>query len=172
MLPAPVRQSPVLNAHELSESVDVLAVLELRISLETEAAGLAAQRRQTAHLQAMREALQGLQPGFALGNETVSRLALSSVHCAGHGQPLLQEILQHFGVAVAPTASPPSRPAGHRTAVANLVAVWKDVPHRQVGTRFLRIAHMRAVHRTPIKPALLANVTNQQPNWAPQAATT
>ena len=44
VLPAPARQSPMLNAHELSESVDVLAVLELRISLETEAAGLAAQR--------------------------------------------------------------------------------------------------------------------------------
>ena len=36
----PMRPNPglLLDAHELSESVDVLAVLELRISLETEAA--------------------------------------------------------------------------------------------------------------------------------------
>ena len=36
---------------------DVISVLELRISLETEAAGLAAQRRTTINLQAMEEAL-------------------------------------------------------------------------------------------------------------------
>ena len=103
VLPAPVRQSPVLNAHELSESVDVLAVLELRISLETEAAGLAAQRRQTAHLQAMREALQAFEHNFALGNETVSHdLAFHLCIAQATGNRYFQEILQHFGTLLIP----------------------------------------------------------------------
>lgn len=103
VLPAPVRQSPVLNAHELSESVDVLAVLELRISLETEAAGLAAQRRQAAHLQAMREALQAFEHNFAQGSETVSHdLAFHLSIAQATGNRYFQEILQHFGTLLIP----------------------------------------------------------------------
>src|SRR5882757_4006307 len=39
-----------ISAQDFATVADVIAVLELRISLETEAAGLAAQRRTAAHL--------------------------------------------------------------------------------------------------------------------------
>ncbi|MBS7778418.1 FadR family transcriptional regulator [Acidovorax sp. CCYZU-2555] len=101
----PTRQSPgmQLNAHELSESVDVLAVLELRISLETEAAGLAAQRREASHLRAMREALQAFEHNFALGNETVSHdLTFHLSIAQATGNRYFQDILQHFGTMLIP----------------------------------------------------------------------
>lgn len=46
-----------INAEDFATVADVISVLELRISLETEAAGLAAQRRTAENLQAMESAL-------------------------------------------------------------------------------------------------------------------
>ena len=103
VLPARHSPGPMLSAHELSESVDVLAVLELRISLETEAAGLAAQRRQDQHLHAMRTALQAFEHDFERGHETVTHdlaFHLSIAHATGNRY--FQEILQHFGNLLIP----------------------------------------------------------------------
>lgn len=50
---------------------DVLALLELRISLETEAAGLAAIRRSDAQLQQLRGVLATFQAAARSGGETV-----------------------------------------------------------------------------------------------------
>ena len=50
---------------------DVLAMLELRISLETEAAGLAAMRRHPEQLQLMRQALQSFEEGLLRGDSCV-----------------------------------------------------------------------------------------------------
>ncbi len=47
-----------IAAQDFATVADVIAVLELRISLETEAAGLAAQRREDSHLAGMQAALQ------------------------------------------------------------------------------------------------------------------
>ena len=103
VLPAREGQGMRLSAHELSESVDVLAVLELRISLETEAAGLAAQRREATHLRIMREALQAFEHHFALGQETVSHdLAFHLSIAQATGNRYFQEILQHFGTMLIP----------------------------------------------------------------------
>ena len=99
----PPRPSPMLSAHELSESVDVLAVLELRISLETEAAGLAAQRRSETHLKAMSAALQAFEQHFAQGHDTVSHdLAFHLSIAQATGNRYFQEILQHFGTLLIP----------------------------------------------------------------------
>jgi len=51
---------------------DVIAVLELRIGLETEAAALAAQRRTDAHLARMRQALDEVERGVEAGVDTVA----------------------------------------------------------------------------------------------------
>ncbi|MEG0920692.1 MAG: FadR/GntR family transcriptional regulator [Comamonas sp.] len=103
VLPARQTSAMVLSAHELSESIDVLAVLELRISLETEAAGLAAQRRQSEHLQAMRQALQTFEHNFERGAETVSHdLAFHLSIAQATGNRYFQEILQHFGSMLIP----------------------------------------------------------------------
>lgn len=103
VLPTRNSPGPILSANELSESVDVLAVLELRISLETEAAGLAAQRRQPEHLQAMSEALQAFEDHFALGQDTAAHdlaFHLSIAHATGNRY--FQEILSHFGSLLIP----------------------------------------------------------------------
>ena len=50
---------------------DVVAVLELRIGLETEAAGLAAQRRSAEHLAAMRAALDAMHGAVEAGDSAV-----------------------------------------------------------------------------------------------------
>jgi DNA-binding FadR family transcriptional regulator len=55
----PSRSGPFrITSHDFATVADVIAVLELRISLETEAAGLAAQRRTPANLRAMARALR------------------------------------------------------------------------------------------------------------------
>jgi GntR family transcriptional repressor for pyruvate dehydrogenase complex len=51
---------------------DVLAILELRISLETDAAGLAANRRTAEQLQALRDALDRFQQQVRNGGDTVA----------------------------------------------------------------------------------------------------
>lgn len=105
-----------LNARELSESVDVLAVLELRISLETEAAGLAAQRRSPEHLQAMRQALHAFEHNAAAGSDTIAHdLAFHLVIAQATGNPYFGEILAHFGARLIP-----------RTRITSIQAPGRD----------------------------------------------
>jgi len=60
-LALPDTQKFRISENEVSTLTDVIAVLELRIGLETEAAGLAAQRRTEANLCTMDAALQAFQ---------------------------------------------------------------------------------------------------------------
>ncbi len=60
-----------IAAHQLGTLRDVIAVLELRIAVETEAAVLAAQRRQPQHLQAMRAALDAFAQAVDAGRDAV-----------------------------------------------------------------------------------------------------
>ena len=60
-----------IAAQDLSTVSDVISVLELRISLETEAAGLAAQRRSPANLEAMQAALQAFQDSIDRDSDAV-----------------------------------------------------------------------------------------------------
>ena len=60
-----------ISVQDFATVADVIAVLELRISLETEAAGLAAQRRTTANLETMRAALQAFQDSIAHDSDAV-----------------------------------------------------------------------------------------------------
>jgi DNA-binding FadR family transcriptional regulator len=57
---------------DLATVADVIAVLELRISLETEAAGLAARRRTNEHLATMTEALRAFTDAVERDQDTVS----------------------------------------------------------------------------------------------------
>lgn len=61
-----------VSPEQMATLHDVIAVLELRIGLETEAAGLAAQRRDAADLAAMREALDAFEAAVAAGRDAVS----------------------------------------------------------------------------------------------------
>ena len=60
-----------IAAKDLATVTDVIAVLELRISLETEAAGLAAKRRTNAQLEAMQSALLGFQRSIEQESDAV-----------------------------------------------------------------------------------------------------
>jgi DNA-binding FadR family transcriptional regulator len=60
-----------IKAGSVTTIRDVLAMLELRISIEPEAAALAAKRHTDAHLQEMREALDCFRDHLADGEPTV-----------------------------------------------------------------------------------------------------
>ena len=60
-----------ISAQDFATVADVIAVLELRISLEAEAAGLAAQRRTQAHLEAMQAALSAFQASIEKDSDAV-----------------------------------------------------------------------------------------------------
>jgi GntR family transcriptional regulator, transcriptional repressor for pyruvate dehydrogenase complex len=60
-----------IAAADFATVADVISVLELRISLETEAAGLAAQRRSAANLQAMEAALLAFRDSINQNSDAV-----------------------------------------------------------------------------------------------------
>jgi DNA-binding FadR family transcriptional regulator len=61
-----------ITPEQFSTLQDVIAVLELRIGLETEAAGLAAQRRSEANLAALRKALDAVIAAVEQGQDSVA----------------------------------------------------------------------------------------------------
>lgn len=61
-----------ITPDQFSTLRDVIAVLELRIGVETEAAALAAQRRTEANLKAMREALDAVAAAVEAGRDAVA----------------------------------------------------------------------------------------------------
>ncbi|MFG6486861.1 FadR/GntR family transcriptional regulator [Roseateles sp. BYS78W] len=61
-----------ITPEQFSTLQDVIAVLELRIGLETEAAGLAAQRRSDANLAALRKALDAVIAAVEAGQDSVA----------------------------------------------------------------------------------------------------
>jgi GntR family transcriptional repressor for pyruvate dehydrogenase complex len=92
-----------LDRSELGAAVDVLAVLELRISLETESAGLAAVRRSEESLSAMREALDEFERNVAVASDTVApdfRFHLQIAQATGN--PYFADIMSHLGTTIIP----------------------------------------------------------------------
>jgi GntR family transcriptional repressor for pyruvate dehydrogenase complex len=82
---------------------DVLALLELRISLETEAAGLAAGRRTEAQLQQLRAALDVFLASARSGGETVpSDLQFHLLIAQASGNRYFHDILSHLGSNIIP----------------------------------------------------------------------
>jgi len=71
VLPPPAPSAQPLDLMTVVTIRDVLAMLELRISVETEAAGLAAQRRTEEHLQLMRRAIDDFETGVNKGESSV-----------------------------------------------------------------------------------------------------
>ncbi|HEY9109064.1 MAG TPA: FadR/GntR family transcriptional regulator [Roseateles sp.] len=61
-----------ITPEQFSTLQDVIAVLELRIGLETEAAGLAAQRRTDANLASLRKALDAVIAAVEAGQDSVA----------------------------------------------------------------------------------------------------
>lgn len=92
-----------IAASEMSTVMDVLQVLELRISLETEAAGLAAQRRSEDQLEQLRLALAALIENVAQAGDAASpdyqfhlQIALAT------GNPHFAGLMSYLGTMVIP----------------------------------------------------------------------
>jgi GntR family transcriptional repressor for pyruvate dehydrogenase complex len=82
---------------------DVLAILELRISLETEAAALAATRRTAAQLQQLRAALDGFQEAAKSGDETVAwDMQFHLTIAQASDNRYFHDILSHLGTNIIP----------------------------------------------------------------------
>lgn len=84
---------------------DVLALLELRISLETEAAGLAAARRSDEQLQLMRQALDAFLAALEQGRETIEADFQFHLNIAGAtGNRYFVDFMSYLGMTVIPRA--------------------------------------------------------------------
>ena len=104
---APLRTAGLfrLEGPDIAITVDVLAVLELRISLETETAGLAALRRSDEQLRGLHEALDEFDTNVATGGDTVQpdqRFHLLIAEATGN--PYFADIMGHLGAGLIPRA--------------------------------------------------------------------
>jgi GntR family transcriptional regulator, transcriptional repressor for pyruvate dehydrogenase complex len=92
-----------LDPGEFSTTLDVLSVLELRISLETESAGLAAVRRSSAQLQGMRAALDAFEASVGVAGDTVSPdFQFHLLIAQATGNRYFSDIMEHLGTAIIP----------------------------------------------------------------------
>ena len=94
-----------ITPEQFSTLQDVIAVLELRIGLETEAAGLAAQRRSEANLAALRKALDGVITAVEAGQDSVAadfQFHLEIARATQNGHFL--ELMATLGAQIIPRA--------------------------------------------------------------------
>jgi GntR family transcriptional regulator, transcriptional repressor for pyruvate dehydrogenase complex len=92
-----------LNPGEFSTTLDVLAVLELRISLETESAGLAAVRRSPEQLKGMRAALDAFEANVSEAGDTVSPdFQFHYLIAQATGNKYFSDIMGHLGTTIIP----------------------------------------------------------------------
>lgn len=92
-----------IGPDQLATLRDVIALLEIRIGLETEAAALAAIRREEAHLQGMTNALQAFSDAMARGESSVSAdFQFHQEIARATGNPHFIELLSSLGPGVIP----------------------------------------------------------------------
>jgi DNA-binding FadR family transcriptional regulator len=90
---------------ELATIVDIINVLELRISIETECAGLAALRRNERHVAEMKSALEEFDSRAQAGEQTVEadfRFHMTIAEATRN--PYFLDLIRHLGTAVIPRA--------------------------------------------------------------------
>jgi GntR family transcriptional regulator, transcriptional repressor for pyruvate dehydrogenase complex len=92
-----------VDPEQFSTNLDMLAVLELRISLETESAGLAAVRRSTAQLKGMRAALDAFESSVGEAGDTVSPdFQFHLLIAQATGNRYISDIMGHLGTTIIP----------------------------------------------------------------------
>jgi GntR family transcriptional repressor for pyruvate dehydrogenase complex len=131
VLPPPAPSIMGIDPATVMTVRDVIALLELRIGLETEAAGLAAARRSEAQLQELRAALAALQQGARSGEDSVEldqRFHLAIAQASGN--QYFHAILQHLGENIIPRARINSARLTHVDPVAYMEQVGRE--HEQI----------------------------------------
>jgi GntR family transcriptional repressor for pyruvate dehydrogenase complex len=92
-----------ISQQELVTIEDVIAVLELRISLETEAAGLAAQRREEPHLEAMSRALAAFKDAIDHERDAVpSDFQFHMEVAKATGNRYITDLMTYLGTMIIP----------------------------------------------------------------------
>jgi len=105
VLAPPPSSSFGIDPAELATAIDVMAVLELRISLETETAGLAAQRRTDKQLAEIRAALDELEgKAQGQGDTVAADLRFHMLIAAATGNRYFADIMAHLGSTLIPRA--------------------------------------------------------------------
>jgi GntR family transcriptional repressor for pyruvate dehydrogenase complex len=113
-----------IDPADMATAVDVMAVLELRISLETESAGLAAQRRTEQQLTEIRAALDELEANSAGQGDTVSPdMRFHLLIAMATGNRYFADIMAHLGATLIPRA----RINSPRVAMEDLPAYLRRV---------------------------------------------
>jgi GntR family transcriptional repressor for pyruvate dehydrogenase complex len=103
------RQNFGISAGSVTTLRDVLAMLELRISLETEAAALAAIRHTDEHLAEIRRALDSFRERLGNGGETITADFQFHLGIAkATGNHYFSDILDHLGPSAIPRARFPT----------------------------------------------------------------
>lgn len=107
-----------IAAADFATVADVISVLELRISLETEAAGLAAQRRTAVHLQAMESALQTFRDSIEQDSDAVPADFQFHMEVArATGNRHFADLMTYLGTMIIPRTrvnTPRQAPEGRR----------------------------------------------------------
>jgi GntR family transcriptional regulator, transcriptional repressor for pyruvate dehydrogenase complex len=94
-----------LTASDVATAIDVLAVLELRISLETEAAGLAAQRRTAVHLTELQRAIEAFAAAIESPGDTVNPdIEFHLCIAQATGNRYFVDVMRHLGATLLPRA--------------------------------------------------------------------
>ncbi|OWQ93500.1 GntR family transcriptional regulator [Roseateles aquatilis] len=110
-----------ISADQMATLNDVIAVLELRIGIETEAAALASQRRSDAQLAAMREAVAAFAAAAEAGRDAVAADFQFHLEIArATGNPHFEQLMGTLGA--------PSIP---RARLASLQAAGDEDPRAQ-----------------------------------------
>jgi DNA-binding FadR family transcriptional regulator len=111
---------------------DVLAILELRISLETEAAWLAASRRSEEQVRQMGEVLQRMKQGLTVESDVQFHLLIAQAT----GNPYFVDILRHLGNTIIPRARVDSAQLAHDDPAVYLQRVQHE--HEDIYQAILR----------------------------------
>lgn len=105
-----------IAAEDFTTVADVISLLELRISLETEAAGLAARRRNESNLANMKEALKGFSDAIQHDSDTLpSDFEFHMELARATGNRHFADLMTYLGTMIIPRArvnTPSSAPEG------------------------------------------------------------
>ena len=105
MLPQELSPSFRISAHQLGTLRDIIALLEFRISIETEAAALASQRRNSENLEELQNAMNAFKQAIAEGRDAVQADFLFHQEIARATQNKhFQELMHSLGTGAIPRA--------------------------------------------------------------------
>ena len=149
-----------LEGSDIATTVDVLAVLELRISLETETAGLAALRRSDEQLRGLREALDDFEANVAAGGDTVKPdLRFHLLIAEATGNPYFADIMGHLGAGLIPRARVSAIRDHGRASGSSRTSTSARSSHSAVSGSRLCPEWTAWARNTPLIPPALAPAT-------------